>query len=87
MQSSSTKYWIGPYGVLVPDSINLVVSEDGYNLMFQDGDITERGCCNPDPMNATIYKTNYAIYNEANGLWYYKEPKENDENDENEEHQ
>ena len=88
MQSFSTTHWVGPYGVLVPNSINLVISEDGYNLMFQDGGRTERGRCDPDPMNATIYKDNYATYNEADGLWYYKKPEdreENDENDENEE--
>ncbi|BCS82815.1 hypothetical protein QLL95_gp0326 [Cotonvirus japonicus] len=72
MQFTATTCWVGPYGVLVPNSIDNVVAEDGYNTLYKDGSETEKFCLNAEPMSSTIYRAKYAIYNETDGLWYHK---------------
>jgi hypothetical protein len=34
-------YWLGPYGMRVPNHINAVVAKDGYNFHKKNGCITE----------------------------------------------
>lgn len=68
MSSSENNNCFGSYGILVPNEIDCVVAEDGYNYMYKDGSITERICHNPFPMNDKIYKQKYA--KEDNGKWY-----------------
>ena len=59
---STEKYWVGPYGVLVPDYTDRIVASDGYNTQYKDGSVTERGCLNPKPMNQEIYKKMFSSY-------------------------
>lgn len=33
-------YWIGPYGVLIPDVYQAVTAEDGRNFCYYDGGVT-----------------------------------------------
>ena len=53
-------YWIGPYGVLVPNHIRLVNATDGFNTRFKDGGETEMGCQSCSKMTAELYREKYA---------------------------
>ncbi len=65
-------YWIGVFGVRVHMSIQCVISEDGYNLLFKDGTITTRPKqIMPINMTESIYKSKYAKLRN-DGFYYYK---------------
>ncbi len=65
-------YWLGPFDVVVHMSIQCVVSEDGYNLLFKDGTMTKRGPqIMPINMTESIYKSKYAKLR-SDGNYYYK---------------
>jgi len=74
-------YWIGPYGVLIPNKLNGVISEDGYNIRYKTGYCTQRFYINPKPISAEIYQKKYAEYNNESGLWYYTGHKKNSDTD------
>jgi len=62
------EYWLGPYGVRVPKTIDGIRAEDGGNILYQDGSVTEKGILNP--ISEKEYKE---IYTELkkNGYYYY----------------
>lgn len=70
-ENNNDGFWIGPYGVLIPNSIDSVVASDGGNTRFKTGGETEMGIFRDPPMNETIYKEKYAILDD-NGKYYYK---------------
>lgn len=63
-------YWIGPYGVRVPNNISMVRASDGFNLRYKSGGETEMGALNPPKMNAQIYRQKYAELR-PDGCYYY----------------
>ena len=71
-ETNDSKYWEGPYGVLVPLDVKRVVADDGHNTLYQDGSQTERGIIRSEPYGEKEYKEEHATYNSGNGKWYYK---------------
>lgn len=63
-------YWIGPYGVYVPNHTTRVIAEDGCNFLSKDGCITEM--CSTIVMNEQLYKEKYTTM--SGGDYYYKSP-------------
>ncbi len=54
-------FWIGPHGVLVPDSLDSVVAEDCCNTQFKDGGETEM-CGDPAKrLSPAAYLQKYAV--------------------------
>ena len=54
-QNLISLYWIGPFGIYVPDDIDSVIDiEQGTNLLDEDE-----------------YKKKYAVKNPVDGKWYY----------------
>lgn len=43
INNTLTDYWIGPYKMLVPNSIDSVVAKDGRNIRYKNGSETELG--------------------------------------------
>jgi len=64
-------YWIGPYGVRIPNDISSVVASDGYNSHSKDGGVTEMFMEGGEEMNQEIYRSVYAEL-KSDGLFYYK---------------
>lgn len=62
-------YWRGPYGVLVYKDDDGIVANDGYNILYKDGSVTEKFMINAPQMNEKIYKQKYATL--INGKYYY----------------
>lgn len=77
--SNNQLYWIGPYGILVPQSIDDVVDEDGVNILYKNGTKTKL-CANFSTMNSMSYKTKYAKFDMLNGHWIYKSNNTNNTN-------
>lgn len=69
----ASNYWIGPYGILVPNNINHVVASDGGNIFYKDGRETEMFVVNP--VSEEEYKKRYAQFNDIDKMWYYIRPK------------
>ena len=69
---STDTHWVGPFGILVPNEIDNVVTADG-NIMYSDGLPTQSWC--PDVMTEETYKAHWAIYDEVTEKWYYRENK------------
>lgn len=44
---NKSTHWIGPYGVFVPNEVETVEAEDGWNSIHSDGWITEADVANP----------------------------------------
>lgn len=65
----NAKYWTGPYGIRVPDTIENVVDSDGVNTLHRNGSATEMASCMDPPMNAETYKTTYCEL--RNGFYWY----------------
>ena len=68
------EFWVGPFGVLVPNNIKWVVASDGFNKLNIKGFQTEMGMPNAPYIDETIYRQKYATYNPTNGYWYYNVP-------------
>jgi len=64
-------HWEGPYGMLVPNSVNYVIAEDGYNTHYKDGGVTEMYMTNAPKMNKDIYLAQYATF-KSDGYYYHK---------------
>lgn len=65
-------YWIGPYGIRVPNTISDVVAEDGYNIMDSSGSVTKMFKDLKSPTEEE-YKEKYAKLG-TDGYWYYTGP-------------
>lgn len=65
------EYWIGPYGILIPDTIKSVIDIDGINTIYKDGSSTEISN-GGKVISEQIYKDRYTIYNSDDGKWYYR---------------
>ena len=65
-------YWIGPYGVLVPQGLKSVVAKDGGNTRYFDGTETEKFVVSlkGGPMTKYKYRAKYARISEY-GHWIY----------------
>jgi len=64
-------HWVGPYGMLVPNSVNMVTATDGFNTRYKDGGETEMGMLNPPKMDKNIYLSKYAEF--RGGQYHYKQ--------------
>ena len=64
-------YWIGPYNVRVPTSVDRVVASDGYNTCLRTGGETEMYMFDAPEMNAEIYHRKYAELRN-DGHYYYR---------------
>lgn len=69
---SQTGYWVGPHGVLVPNSVEWVTDVDGVNEVDRHGSCTEMASLDPYP-TPDEYRAQYAALDPATGNWYYKE--------------
>lgn len=71
---SSSNYWIGPYGILVPNDVLYVVAADGINTLYIDGSETEMAT--DTPLSEEEYKKLYARFDDVDNQWYstYKVP-------------
>lgn len=67
-QSSSNNYWLGPYGIRVPNHIQMIKDSDGGNTLYKDGGCTEMLILNP-PTEAE-YKQKYCVL--IDGHYYWK---------------
>jgi hypothetical protein len=65
-------YWSGPYNILVPDIIDHVVGADGYNWLYQNGDVTQHFVVGYYDMNESTYLKKYGQL--IDGKYYYKNP-------------
>jgi hypothetical protein len=63
-----TKYWNGPFGILIPMSIYSVTSPDRCNTVYQDGGETEM-FSTAKPYTEQEYKEKHAL--EIDGKWYW----------------
>jgi len=70
-KTENVGYWTGPYGVLVPNDINSVVAEDGYNTTRISGETTEMFMENAPDMNAEIYRSRYCVLKDGNYYYSY----------------
>lgn len=61
-------FWVGPYGILVPDEIDSIVARDGGNTLYRDSSETKMYVDSP-PTEAE-YKNLYATKG-SHGIWYY----------------
>jgi hypothetical protein len=64
------EYWIGPYDIKVPISVNSVPAEDGGNMLYQTGRRTEMNITTE--LSEIDYKAKYAVSNENDGCYYWK---------------
>lgn len=64
-------HWVGPYGVLVPNEVTVVVASDGVNLCGKEGGELETEMASPYPLDESTYKAKYATL-DADGMYYYK---------------
>jgi hypothetical protein len=71
-------YWIGPYGVLVPNHVESVPAEDGGNTFYKDGSETLM-CAMQAGSTKEEWLSNCATC--INGQWYYKEKKKKEDTD------
>jgi len=62
-------YWIGPYGVLIPNNIDSVIARDGGNILYKNGSQTNK--LHYLGMNEKEYKESYAKFNPKDEKWYY----------------
>ncbi len=62
-------YWVGPYGILVPNHITYVKAEDGSNRHYSHGAITEKNITKP--ITESMYKDKYAIFDAETNSWYH----------------
>lgn len=62
------KYWIGPYGVRIPNNIYFVVAKDGENTVDKWGGSTSTYCTSILTKNQYINK--YCYYGN-DGYYYY----------------
>ena len=67
--NNKNDYWLGPYNIRIPNSIEDVRSTDGCNMLSKDGSETERFIRSPSPSEKE-YKEKYAKL--VDGIWYYK---------------
>lgn len=61
-------YWVGPYKVLVPNSITSIVAKDGRNTRYKNGSETEMAV---QPITKEKYLATYAT--KSGKKYYYKE--------------
>lgn len=66
------EYWIGPFGVKIPTTIDEVVSVDRCNRVFQNGGSTQMYLQIFHPYTESEYKEKYATFNVDDGCWYWK---------------
>ena len=64
-------YWEGPYGVLVPDTVNKITSRDGTNRLFKSGSTTEMMYRLPVPTKAEYLEKYTVLGND--GYYYWKQ--------------
>lgn len=69
MGCGESRYWIGPHGVLVPESCLYVTAADGYNRHHRDGGVTELIRENAVPPTRQQWLEHYA--ERRNGAWYW----------------
>ncbi|AYV86071.1 MAG: hypothetical protein Solivirus4_32 [Solivirus sp.] len=67
-KSCSTDYWVGPYGVKVPNEITSIKASDGGNILYKDGKETEMFV--KRPLTREQYLEKYAVYSEDCGYLY-----------------
>ena len=69
-RKAAPDFWQGPYGVLVPAHVTSVPYNDGANMIYQNGNITDVHVPSFKRMDEKIYK---ALYTEQgrDGKWYY----------------
>ena len=79
MDNKNNDYWVGLYGIRIPNSIKSVIAEDCCNTLYFDGSGTELFSLNA-PLSETEYKNKYAEFNTEDGFWYWK-TKDSMEND------
>lgn len=65
-------YWLGPYNILVPDVLDHVIGPDGYNLLYQNGNVSEHFVVGYYDMNESTYLKKYGEL--IDGKYYYKKP-------------
>lgn len=66
-------YWIGPYGIRVPNTIYFVVSKDGHGILNKSGGETKVNSLEPD-LTEMEYKEKFSKRGK-DGFYYYKEKK------------
>jgi len=65
----TSNYWIGPYGIKVPNDVNKVKQEDGANTLYKNGSHTEMVW--QGTMTKEDYLAKYAVLG-RDGTYYYK---------------
>lgn len=71
MPKNNSKYWKGPAGVLIPNSINEVPCLDNINTCFRSGFSTEQW--NQDDRKPyTVYQYRKKFAEHRRGKWYWK---------------
>jgi hypothetical protein len=63
-----SKYWIGPYGVFVPNKYDSVVAADGSNILYKDGSQTLIFVANP--LTRLQWLEKYTIEKYDGNRWY-----------------
>ena len=68
--SDNTDFWLGPYGIRVPNSVQWITDADGGNTLYKRGGSTEMYC--PNPPTEEEYKKKYCTLG-INGYYYWTE--------------
>lgn len=67
-QNLTSPFWIGPYGIYVPDDIDSVIDMDGKNFINKHSFLTTNEL---SILNEDEYKKKYAVKNTVDQKWYY----------------
>ncbi len=74
------EYWIGPYNMLVDNSVERVMAEDDVNTITKSGGKTEIGLVGRNNMNKQKYLAKYAEFR-SDGYYHYIKPVDEGKND------
>jgi len=67
--NTENNYWKGPFGIKVPNNVEVIVAEDGRNSLYKTGETTKM-CF--DPLSKEEYLNKYTILG-SDGFYYWKE--------------
>ena len=68
LNTNKNDYWLGPYNIRVPNTINIVTASDGVNILYKNGTITLMEC--NYHLSKKEYIEKYATLH-CEGYYYY----------------
>lgn len=70
----SSSFWVGPYGMKVPEKYVSVPHEDGVNFIKSDGTCSKMTKKEELHQSRLEYLTKYAFYDDSTGEYWYPRP-------------